>query len=130
MAKDNKALKAWVARDKDGMLYLYLAKPRKSQSKWLPNIRFDFVELSRELFPEVNWEDEEPTEVTISIKLDEEHGKTRKFSFVCCWTCNHCVLDIGVNHYICSKTGKQLADRNNRFEVCKPSDCRLWTNEK
>ena len=62
-----KARKAWVARDDDGMLYLYLAKPRKHQSKWLPNIRFDFVELSRESFPEVKWEDEDPTEVTIVI---------------------------------------------------------------
>lgn len=74
-----KELKAWVARDKDGMLYLYLAKPRKNQSKWLPNIRFDFIELSREFFPEVKWEDEEPTEVTISIWLDEEQWKKRTF---------------------------------------------------
>ena len=74
-----KALKAWVARDENGMLYLYLAKPRKNQSKWLPNIRFEFIELSRESFPEVKWEDEEPTEVSITIKLDEEQWKTRNF---------------------------------------------------
>ena len=79
MAKDNKALEAWVARDEDGMLYLYLAKPRKNQSKWLPNIRFEFIELSRESFPEVKWEDEEPTEVRISLKLDEAQWKTRNF---------------------------------------------------
>ena len=72
-----KALKAWVARDENGMLYLYLAKPRKSQSKWLPNIRADYFEINRELFPEVKWEDEEATEVTITIKLDEEQWKTR-----------------------------------------------------
>ena len=66
-----KTLEAWVARDKDGMLFLYIAKPRKSQSKWLPNIRFDFVELSRESFPEVKWEDEEATEVSITRKLNE-----------------------------------------------------------
>ena len=63
-----KTIKAWVARDKDGMLYLYLAKPRKHQSKWLPNILFDFIGLIRESFPEVKWEDEEPTEVIITIK--------------------------------------------------------------
>ena len=66
-----KALKAWVARDKDGTLYLYLAKPRRHQSKWVPNICADFAELSRESFPEVKWEDEEPTEVSITINLDE-----------------------------------------------------------
>lgn len=63
-----KSLKAWVARDEDGMLYLYFAKPRKSKNKWLPDIRFDFVELSRESFTRVKWEDEKPTEVTITIK--------------------------------------------------------------
>lgn len=66
-----KALKAWVARDDNGHLYLYLAKPRKSQWTWMPNIRFDYIEiieLSRELFPEVKWEDEEPTEVSITVK--------------------------------------------------------------
>ena len=73
------AIEAWVARDQDGMLYLYLAKPRKHQSKWLPNIRCDYIELSRESFPEVKWEDEEPTEVSITIKLDEEQWKTRTF---------------------------------------------------
>lgn len=66
--RQNSVLKAWVARDKDGMLYLYLAKPRKSQSKWLPNIRFEFIELSRESFHEVKWEDEEPTELTFTVK--------------------------------------------------------------
>ena len=54
----------------------------------------------------------------------------KDFSFVCCWTCNHCVLDIGVNHYICSKTGRHLANRDNRYQVFKPSDCRMWTNKK
>ena len=72
-------IKAWVARDKDGMLFLYIAKPRKSQSKWLPNIRFEFIELSREFFPEVKWEDEEPTEVIITIKLDKAQWKTKNF---------------------------------------------------
>lgn len=68
-----KEIKAWVARDEDGMLYLYLAKPRKNQSKWLPNIRFEFIELSRESFPEVKWEDEEPTELTFTVKSKMKH---------------------------------------------------------
>ena len=60
-------IEAWVARDEDGMLYLYLATPRKYQRKWLPNIRADYFEINRELFPEVKWEDEEPTKVKIII---------------------------------------------------------------
>ena len=63
-----KALEAWVARDENGMLYLYLAKPKKYKSKWYPNIRSDYFEIDRKLFHEVKWEDEEPTEVTIKIK--------------------------------------------------------------
>ena len=61
------ALKAWVARDKNGRLFLYLAPPCKSQREWLPYICFNLVELSRDSFPEVKWEDEDPTEVTIVI---------------------------------------------------------------
>lgn len=82
--KQQSALKAWVARDKDGMLYLYTFKPRKSQSKWLPNIRFDlieFIELSRESFPEVKWEDEEPTEIELSIHKKDESKKSVLSSF-------------------------------------------------
>ena len=48
-----KELKAWVARDEDGMLYLYFAKPRKYQSEWLPNIRPDHFKIDRNLIPEV-----------------------------------------------------------------------------
>ena len=54
----------------------------------------------------------------------------KEFSFVCCWTCNHCVLDIGVNQYICDKTGKHLASRYNPYQVFKPCDCEMWTNKK
>ena len=79
-----KTLEAWVARDKDGMLYLYAAKPRKYQSKWLPNIRADFFEIDRELFPEVKWEDEEPTEIEISIRNNMEKSKIKTaLSFLC-----------------------------------------------
>ena len=63
-------IEAWVARDEDGSLFLYIVKPRKSQSKWMPDGSSDLIELielSRELFPEVKWEDEEPTKVKIII---------------------------------------------------------------
>ena len=69
-----KTLEAWVARDENGMLYLYLAKPKKYKSKWYPNIRSDYFEIDRKCFTEVKWEDEEPTEVTFTIKRNE-HGK-------------------------------------------------------
>lgn len=64
-----KTLKAWVARDENGMLYLYPFPPRKYPSKWFPIERFEFIEISRESLPEVKWEDEEPTEVSITIQV-------------------------------------------------------------
>ena len=61
-----KELKAWVARDEDGMLYLYLVKPIKYQSKWMPTSH-RFTVMDEKSFPKVKWEDEEPTEVIITI---------------------------------------------------------------
>ena len=46
----------YIARDKDGDLYLYKKQPVK------------YSESS--LFPEVKWEDEEPTEVELVKKED------------------------------------------------------------
>ena len=97
-----KELKAWVARDENGMLYLYLAKPRKYQWTWMPNISFEFIELSRESFPEVKWEDEEPTEIRLSIKSEKSKiksapsflGRIGLFVFILCCTV------IGILHVI------------------------------
>lgn len=86
--KQQSAIKAWVARDEDGSLFLYIVdvKPRKSQSKWMPDGCSDLIELielSRELFPEVKWEDEEPTEVSITIKRNEESKIKSALSSFC-----------------------------------------------
>ena len=58
------------------------------------------------------------------ISMDDKN-----FSFVCCWTCQHCVLDVGVNKYICANTGQHLADKKHRYQVCKPTDCNMWNNK-
>ena len=62
----NSALKAWVARDKDGMLYLYTAKPKKRSYNWYAP-KVGYVKLDDSLFPEVKWSDEEPKEIRLSI---------------------------------------------------------------
>lgn len=56
----------WVARDKDGTLYLYNEKPYKRGHCWHCD-DLDYFAIE-ELLPEVNWEDEEPTEVELIIK--------------------------------------------------------------
>ena len=61
-----KALKAWVARDDDGSLYMYPSKPQKRRDSW--NAAGDcFMKLDDSLFPEVQFSDDEPTKVKIVI---------------------------------------------------------------
>lgn len=62
-----KTLKAWVARDENGNLYLYLAKPLKFETTWMTVVIDKFIQLDKELFPEVKWSDEEPTKVKLII---------------------------------------------------------------
>ncbi len=74
LTDDEKALckligRGWIARDKNGGLYLYLNKPNKTGIDWMeqdskyisihtifPQCKFDFIK----------WEDEEPWEVKVS----------------------------------------------------------------
>lgn len=59
-------MKLYVARDRAGSLYLYRIKPIKGATFW--DSSCDSMELDRDLYPEVKWEDEEPTEVELVIK--------------------------------------------------------------
>ena len=63
-----KTLKAWVARDDDGSLYMYTAKPKKIRDFWHAG-GLGYMKLDDSLFPEVQWSDEEPTEVSITIQV-------------------------------------------------------------
>lgn len=59
----------YVARDKDGDLYLYKDHPIKCSESWQPSkTSNDGIKLYPSLFPEVKWEDEEPTEVELVKK--------------------------------------------------------------
>lgn len=58
-----KSIRAWVARDKDGELFLYFSKPLRNQGYWHNNS--NQIELPQEAFPNVKWEDNKPTRVTI-----------------------------------------------------------------
>ena len=62
-------MKAFIARDSDGSLFLYTPEPPiKSEEIWVslytPRNTFKIDDM---LFPEVKWEDEEPTEINIEI---------------------------------------------------------------
>ena len=63
-------LEAWLARDKGGELYLYKDKPFRGSEQWHENPASNtgLIELRKEWFPEIQWSDEEPTKVSITIK--------------------------------------------------------------
>ena len=61
-----KALEAWVARDYDGSLYMYTAKPKKTSDFWHAG-GVGYMKLDDSLYPDVQWSDEEPKEIKLSI---------------------------------------------------------------
>lgn len=75
-------LKVWIARDKDGILYLYFIHPLKSKSKreWrMPDFHNEdgvgAKRIDSDLFPSVQWEDDEPTEAYIALAESQEQTK-------------------------------------------------------
>ena len=65
----------YVARDKDGALYTYVIKPTKGSRVWLYGGKY--IWLPSELFPDVKWSDEEPTEI-VQILMHERGGGMSK----------------------------------------------------
>ena len=63
---------AWIARDEDGGLHIYIGEcPYKTDCEWNVIYR-DLVyiqKLNNNSYPQVKWEDEEPTEVELTIKI-------------------------------------------------------------
>ena len=103
-----KSLEAWVARDDDGSLYMYTAKPKKKSYFWhAPKV--GYVILDDSLFPEVQWSDEEPKEIKLSIMEKSKiksalsfFGRIGLFVFILCCTV------IGILHVIQWIIGKTL----------------------
>lgn len=62
-------MKAFLARDLNGELFLYTPNPPiKLTKEWVSEYKSDTVSsIDQDLFPEVKWEDEGPTEINIEI---------------------------------------------------------------
>lgn len=59
----------WIARDKNNLLCLYFNyKPQKNKVKLKWDNNIIPIVIDSTLFPEVKWEDDEPTEVELVIK--------------------------------------------------------------
>ena len=58
----------WLARDKDGDLFIYEKEPFKDEraEQWTLVGRMSF--LPANLFPEVQWSDKKPTKVKLIIE--------------------------------------------------------------
>lgn len=61
-----KSIRAWVARDSSGRLFLYRNKPRKSTDEWL-STSVHLCGIPSDAFPSIKWKDNEPTRVCIRI---------------------------------------------------------------
>lgn len=58
----------WIARDKNGNLWLHKEKPIKVYDQWCSNGDIASVSLvDKRFFSEVKWEDEEPKELVVKI---------------------------------------------------------------
>ena len=65
-------VKVWIARDKDGDLYVYPNIPLKDECIWTqaPNIYTMLLRYGK--FPSVKWEDDEPTEAYITLANESQ----------------------------------------------------------
>lgn len=63
----------WIARDKDGTMWLYIDEPVRSLNSWEVDTEKsllradDCMEIDGDLFPDIKWEDE-PIEVELIKK--------------------------------------------------------------
>lgn len=55
----------WIARDRNGDLYLYEEKPLKGTEAWGITLYLYRSRINRHFFPEVKWEDDEPRELVL-----------------------------------------------------------------
>lgn len=73
-----KSIRAWVAREKNGALFLFWEKPKKCKSYWTNLNTFNSLVLPEEAFPNVKWEDNEPIRVYIRIAQYDNQKKLFK----------------------------------------------------
>ena len=69
----------WIARDKNGTLYFHgISKPKKDtgEGMWISD-NYNPYSINQDLFPEVQWSDEEPKGIKLSIKDNMEKSKIK-----------------------------------------------------
>lgn len=66
--KEQIIIDGWVARDKNNVLCLFNDKPFKRDVEWDCGIHVEPMLIESKFFPEIKWEDEEPTKVKLIIE--------------------------------------------------------------
>ena len=66
-------VKVWLARDKDGALWLYQSIPNRDADEWF--CKGSCCKMDSSNFPSVKWEDAEPTEAYITLAVPQEQPK-------------------------------------------------------
>ena len=65
----------WIARDRDGDLFLYENEPNKSNVYWIAERGDIDLTVYNHLFPCVKWKDDEPWEIAKLLeRYEEEHN--------------------------------------------------------
>lgn len=70
-------VKVWIARDKDGDLYVYPNIPLKFEYIWSQGSDINSMLLRSNKFPSVKWEDDEPTEAYITLAEPQEQSQPK-----------------------------------------------------
>ena len=69
-------VKVWLARDKDGSLWVHPNIPFRDGDMWFCDAPIIRVDSSS--FPNIKWEDDKPTEAYISLAEPQEQPKQKK----------------------------------------------------
>lgn len=65
----------WIARDENGVLYVFCGKPKKKEFTWAVGFGSRCLNLFDHLFKMVRWEDDEPWKIDDLLNLDvKKHG--------------------------------------------------------
>ena len=71
-------VRVWLARDKDGELFVFSSAPFKVERVWSPQSpNINTMELESDKFPSVQWKDAEPTEAYITLAEPQEQSQPK-----------------------------------------------------
>lgn len=70
-------VKVWLARDKDGSLWLYPSIPLRDEGGGILFCNGSIIQLDSSSFPSVKWEDDEPTEAYITLAEPQEQSQPK-----------------------------------------------------